>query len=350
MESVTLKPGKFKFCRRQVDFVSFHVGWDTYKPTEERLATMRNFDIPAEPSITDIRSWYGFVNQLAPFLATASLMEPFRELLRKTQGKKVYWNENLLKFRQAKEVICKLPKKGLMFYDKDRLTMVVTDWSKVGIGFVILQQYCSCSLVKVPLCCKSGWWLALCSSRCLTPKQAGYAAVEGEAFAVAWCLCKTRLFLLGCRNLLVITDHRLLVKLLGDRELRDVTNPRLFVLKEKTLHYRFQIKYLPGKRNSAADFLSRHPALCAPPDATNEEQSNNVEVMVAVVTASAFESDDCVVMDSKTVMEAAAEDSDYQLLITKVAAGTGTLTVPRSQPVYSSFMGSERGWQCHRAW
>ena len=321
-KGVTLKPEKFRFGRRQVDFVGFHVGWDAYKPTEERLAAVKNFDMPAEPSLTDIRSWHGFINQLAPFLATAPIMEPFRELLRKPQGRKVYWDENLQeKFRQAKEVVCKLAKEGLTFYDKDRPTVVVTDWSKVGIGFVILQQYCSCPLREAPFCCKSGWRLALCGSRHLTPAETGYAPVEGEALAVAWCLRKARLFLLGCPNLLIITDHRPLVKLLGDRELKDVVNPRLFALKEKTLQYRFQIKYLPGKRNCAADFLSRYPALCAPPDVADEEQANDVEVAVAAATVAALNSDENLILDSSAVAQAAAEDPDYQLLIAKVTAG-----------------------------
>ncbi|XP_069976740.1 uncharacterized protein [Penaeus vannamei] len=89
MKGITLKPEKFKFCRRELDFVRFHVGWDSYKTTDERLAAIRNFSMPETPSLTDIRSWYGFVNQLAPFLATAPIMEPFRELLQKPQGKRV---------------------------------------------------------------------------------------------------------------------------------------------------------------------------------------------------------------------------------------------------------------------
>lgn len=138
-KEITLKPEKFKFGRREVDFVGFHVGWDAYRPTEERLAAIRNFSMPVEPTLTDIRSWHGFVNQLAPFLATAPVMEPFRELLRKPQGKKVYWDENLKgKFQQAKDVICSLAKEGLTFYDKDRPTVVIMDWSKVRIGFVVL--------------------------------------------------------------------------------------------------------------------------------------------------------------------------------------------------------------------
>ncbi|KAK3889447.1 hypothetical protein Pcinc_006555 [Petrolisthes cinctipes] len=258
--------------RRQVDFVGFHVGWDVFKPTEERLAAIRNFDMPAEPSLTDIRSWHG-------------------------------------------------------------PTVVVTDWSKVGIGFVVLQQHCSCHLKEAPFCCKSGWRLALFGSRHLTSAEAGYAPVEGEVLAVAWCLRKARLFLLGCPNLIVITDHRPLVKLLGDRELKDIANPRLFGLKENTLHYRFQIKYLPGKCNSAADFLSRYPALCAPPDATDEEDANDMEGAMAAATVAALNCDNCIVLDSTTVVQAAAEDPEYQLLVAKVTAAEPlTLTPPPKYP------------------
>ena len=71
--------------------MGFHLSWDTYHPTEDRLAAIRSFEMPAEPSITDIRSWFGFVNQIAPFLATAPIMTPFRDLLNNPTGKKVYW-------------------------------------------------------------------------------------------------------------------------------------------------------------------------------------------------------------------------------------------------------------------
>lgn len=116
-------------------------------------------------------------------------------------------------------MVCQLAKDGLTFHDKERPTIAITDWSKVGIGFIILQQYCDCSARDAPFCCKSGWRLALCGSRHLTPAETSYAPVEGEALAVAWCLRKVRLFLLVCPNLVIITEHRPLVKLLGDRAL-----------------------------------------------------------------------------------------------------------------------------------
>ena len=319
-KGITLKPEKFKFCRREVDFVGFHLGWDSYKPSEDSLAAIKCFPMPDKPTISDIRSWYGFVNQLAPFLATAPLMAPFRDLLKKSQTKQVYWDEQLkAKFRQAQDAICRLAKDGLMYYSKDRPTAAITDWSKDGVGFVILQQYCMCSSLDRPFCCREGWRIALCGSRHLTPAEAGYAAVEGEALAVVWCLKKARLLLLGCPNLTIVTDHRPLVKLLGDRALGEVVNPRLFRLKEKTLQYKFAIKYLPGKKNCAADFLSRFPALKATPDEDDHELDEDLSTAVASATVSALEEGH--VLDEEMVKKATVDDPVYQLLVARVLAG-----------------------------
>ena len=73
--------------------------------------------MPSKPSLTDIRSFFGFVNQLAPFLAIAPIMAPFRDLLKKPTGKSCYWDEQLqAKFTQAKNVICKLVEDGLALF------------------------------------------------------------------------------------------------------------------------------------------------------------------------------------------------------------------------------------------
>ena len=165
-----------------MDFVGFHLTWDAYRPTEDRPAAIRDFVMPAEPSITDIRSWFGFVNQIAPFLATAPIMAPFKDLLKKPTTKKVYWDDQLQeKLEVAKGTLCQLAREGLVYYDRTRPTAMVTDWSREGIGFVILQQHCNCVSAEAPFCCKGGWRLALCGSRHLSPAEVGYAPVEGEA-------------------------------------------------------------------------------------------------------------------------------------------------------------------------
>ncbi|XP_045122674.1 uncharacterized protein LOC123511117 [Portunus trituberculatus] len=319
---VTLKPEKFRFCQREVDFVGYHLAWDTYKPTEERLSAVRDFKMPDKPSITDVRSWFGFINQLAPFLATAPLMSPFRDLLKKPAGKGVYWDECLHKtFTQVKEVVCQLAKQGLAYYDKTRPTIAITDWCKDGIGFVVMQQYCSCPPADAPLCCKGGWRLALCGSRHLTQAEAGYAPVEGEALAVAWCLRKARLFLLGCPNLVIATDHRPLVKLFGDRALKDIANPRLFRLKERTLQYKFTMRFLPGKNNAAADFLSRYPSAKAAPDEVDEDQDVAIAAAMSAAAVAALDLSGCTTIDEEMVLQVALEDPTYQSLVSRVCSG-----------------------------
>ena len=322
-KGITLNPNKFKFCRREVEFVGYNVGWESYGPTEERLAAIKTFNMPEKPTITDIRSWYGLVNQLAPFLATAPVMAPFRDLLKKSANKQVYWDDHLQqKFEESKKVLCQLAKDGLAYFDCARPTMAVTDWSKDGIGFIVMQQYCQCNSVDTPFCCKDGWRLALCGSRQLTSTEANYAPVEGEAMAVVWCLKKAKLFLLGCPNLTIITDHKPLVKLFGDKELKDIQNPRLLAMKEKTLIYSFQMKYLPGKKNPA-DHLSRYPALKSQPEEADEDLAAHIEEITIAAVIDTLHSEQIALKD-EDIQSIAAEDAVYQMLVSKVKDGSWT--------------------------
>ena len=59
---------------------------------------------------------------------------------------------------------------------------------------------------------------------------------------------------------MVVTDHKPPVKILGDRTLDEITNTRLFRLKQRTLPWRFSIVHMPGKSNHVADATSRHPS------------------------------------------------------------------------------------------
>ena len=51
-----------------------------------------------------------------------------------------------------------------------------------------------------------------------------------------------------------------ITKILGDKELENIDNPRLQSLKEKTLRYRFRCVHVPGRDHTGADFMSRYPS------------------------------------------------------------------------------------------
>ena len=312
---VTLRPDKFSFCKRNVTFAGYLLGWEEYKPSHDLIKCITDFSMPPKPSLTDIRSWFGLVNQVAPFLAVAPIMEPFRELLKKPSGKTVYWDDTLgALFTSAKETIKNLAAEGLRYYDTSRPTAVLTDYSRQGIGFLVMQQYCQCTSLEAPACCTTGWKLVLCGSRHLTAAEKNYSTLEGEALAIAWCLRKARLFLLGCKNLTFITDHKALTKIFGNKELKDINNPRILHLKERTLMFSFRIKYIKGATNCAADALSRYPALTSAPEDADEADDEAVCAAMTAAAAEATEDEVGRVVDMQQVEEDARRDEEYQLL------------------------------------
>ena len=76
---------------------------------------------------------------------------------------------------------------------------------------------------------------------------------------MAWGLEQTKYFTQGCKDLVVLTDHKPLLKILSDKALDEISNHRIFSLKQRTLPWQFQIAHTPGKSNEAADAISRRP-------------------------------------------------------------------------------------------
>ena len=158
-------------------------------------------------------------------------------------------------FAHHKSEIVKTIAEGVKICDKRRKTCLSTDWWKYRIGFSLGQKHCSCPSDE-PCCCQTGWKLTFASNRYTHNAEENYAPVEGEALAVAWALDKARHFVLGCNDLIVATDHKPLLKVLGDRKMEDIKNPRLYNLKEKTLPFLFRITHVPSKRHFTANSLS----------------------------------------------------------------------------------------------
>ena len=227
------------------------------EPLPKYLDAIKTFPTPRNS--TDVRSWFGLVNQLSSYAQLRDMVEPFRQFL--SPKVKFYWDEKLDQvFNESKDSIVNSIKNGVQIFEIDKPVCLRPDWSKKGIGYILVQKHCTCAS-EMPDCCDDGWKVVLTGSRFLSGTESRYAAVEGEALAIVYGLEQTRYFTQGCDNLLVVTDHKPLVKVFGDRTLDEITNTRLFRLKQRTLQWRFQIAYSPGKTNFAADATSRYPCL-----------------------------------------------------------------------------------------
>ncbi len=62
---VVLNPDKFQFAEREVDFAGFRITESSIEPLPKFLGAIRDFPTPT--STTDIRSWFGLVNQVSSY-------------------------------------------------------------------------------------------------------------------------------------------------------------------------------------------------------------------------------------------------------------------------------------------
>ena len=249
---IILNPEKFQFAETEVDFLGFRLTATGPRPSDEFLNGIRNFPTPA--NITDVRSWFGAINQISYSFATCSVMEPFRHLL----GSKApfAWSPELdAAFQASKEEIVRQCEHGVRTFDPQRRTCLATDWSKTGIGFWLCQQRCNCSN-GVPGCCKEGWQTVYVGSRFCTGAEQRYAPIEGEAMAAAWATNKCKYFLLGLPFLLAV-DHKPLLPIFSTKALDVIANPRIRNQRVKLLSFNFTPIHVAGKANVTPDTFSR---------------------------------------------------------------------------------------------
>ena len=270
---IILNFNKFQFAQREITFAGFRITETEVKPLDKYLCAILEFPTPTRT--TDIRSWFGLVHQVSHYNKLTGMLEPFKPFL--SPKTKFMWNDELNSaFEASKIEIVNAIKKGVEIYDPARLTCLRPDWSQKGIGYFLSQKHCDCEST-IPGCCEHGWRITLAGSRFLKPAETRYAPVEGEALAIAWSLEHTKYFTQGCDNLVVVTDHKPLVKLFTDRALDQITNSRLFSLKQRTLPWRFNVVYMPGKENKFSDATSRNPVSC------NDEDISSSEILAGVM-------------------------------------------------------------------
>ena len=108
-----------------------------------------------------------------------------------------YWDEQLEDlFNELKTVLLSQVTDGIKSFDISKATCLQTDWSKEGIGYLLLQKHCNCPSDKGPTCCKEGWKLIYAGLRFTKGAENSYSLTEGESLAISWSLNHAKLFVL----------------------------------------------------------------------------------------------------------------------------------------------------------
>ena len=300
---IIFNPKKFTFCKMVIEFSGFLVTGNSIKPSPRIVDAILKF--PTPKNLTGIRSWFGLVNQVSYAFAQTELMSPFRELLK--HNKKFYWDATLEKlFQETKTKIVEQIEHGIRTFDCKKASCLSTDWSKTGIGFFLFQQSCSCQPIEGPNCGGGHWAVVFAGSRFTTDAESRYAPIEGEALAVVYSLESSKVFVIGCPNLIIAVDHKPLLKILSNQQpLDEIKNPRLQRFKERAMRYQFRIKHTPGNKNLCADAASRYPVK----QPTEESEANSVEE-----TTTFEESSICSALHHVTE-DAPEEETDIELSV-----------------------------------
>ena len=98
---IVLNPEKFVFGASTVDFAGFTITMTDVRPCSRYLEAIRDFPEPL--NITDVRSWFGLVNQVTYAFSMAERIHPFRKLLK--NGERYTWSPELEDiFSESKDV------------------------------------------------------------------------------------------------------------------------------------------------------------------------------------------------------------------------------------------------------
>ena len=126
-----LNANKFQFSQRTADFAGFRITDDTVEPLPKYLDALREYPTPT--NITDIRSWFGLVNQVSHYSQLRNLVEPFKKFL--SPKVKFEWTGELDSlFNKSKDQIVEAIKEGVKIFDPTRRTALMPDWSKPALG------------------------------------------------------------------------------------------------------------------------------------------------------------------------------------------------------------------------
>ena len=88
---IVLNPEKFQFAQSTVNFAGFRITKESVEPLPKYLDAIRGF--PTPKNTTDIRSWFGLVNQVSHYSQLRDMMTPFRKFL--SPKEKFIWTEEL---------------------------------------------------------------------------------------------------------------------------------------------------------------------------------------------------------------------------------------------------------------
>lgn len=259
--NLTLNPKKIQVAKK-LKFAGYMVSSKGIHMCDDKIDTIKNFEVPK--TVTDVRSFIGcalqfkyhapqLMGHLQPLIKLTSTKNDTHVLTetpkRGRKSRPIEWNDFYQDhFEKVKLILTSAGENVLTPYDPSKTLFIYTDASREkGLGFCALQFY-------------DGYpKLVECGSQTITDcARNTYSVSELECLAVLQSLVKLRLYTVGNSNVVVCSDHQALCGM-KKKTLDQMESPRLMRMFEKLNAYSFELRFVRGKHNVIADFMSRYP-------------------------------------------------------------------------------------------
>ena len=244
-EGYYANPAKCEFLRSQVSFLGHMVSREGLSMQQHKIAAVHNWPVPQ--SVKDVRAFLGLAGFYRRFVRNfASLAQPLTDLTKIADRRWWSWGpEEQRAFDTLKQALTSAP--VLAHPDPQRQWTVQTDASGYALGAVLSQQQDDGTMRPV------AYW-----SHKLNSAARNYSASERELMAIVEATKHWRQYLHGSPHpVLLKSDHQPLVYLNTKEQL----GRRLNRWMEELCDLTFEIGYVKGKDNAAADALSRRSDL-----------------------------------------------------------------------------------------
>ncbi|KAF9758304.1 Retrovirus-related Pol polyprotein from transposon [Nosema granulosis] len=193
-----INPKKIQYCQKEVKFLNVTFNGQEITPSE--IKQNEALDFPKPQCVSDVRKFLGLTGWFRNFIKnysthTINLTDSLRG-----KGDRWNWTSEIDKeFGKLKDILRSLGKLRIVDYDK--VFLLRTDASNVGMGAVLMQKNE-----------ENVWAPVQWASKKFTPTETRYGISEKEMYAVFWGIKRFKYELRG-RKFRVETDHRALAEI-----------------------------------------------------------------------------------------------------------------------------------------
>lgn len=287
-----VKLEKCNFLQDKVIYLGHQIDRHGLRTVVSKVEAVRNFPIPKK--VENVRSFLGLTGYYRQFIkGYASIAHPLTSLLKKDVTF-IWGEEHQQAFDALKEKLISSP--VLIFPDYSKEFILCTDASDIGLGGILMQER------------KGKLQPIAYASRLCTAAERNYSITERETLAIIYCLEHFRDMILGYK-IRVWTDHTAIQNLFKHKNLRGRL-ARWFVTLQ---NYDVTFEYIPGKKNTAADALSRN--------ITSEADSNISSTVCSV--------EELIVLDEEEIRSEQMKEEFSRKIITYLENKSQVTEIPK---------------------